>query len=83
VSDEPTPRGRGRPKLGEPTQVRLDPDTKRLYRMLGGGELTAGLREAMRLMLAAGLVVDPEAPPVAPKRRGRRPAVKATPPEQS
>lgn len=72
----PAPRGRGRPKLGEPTNVRLDADTKRLYRLLGGGELSAGLREAMRLLLAAGLVVDPEAPPAPAKRRGR-PAVKA------
>jgi len=74
---EAAPRGRGRPRLGEPTQVRLDADTKRLYRMIGGGELTAGLRQAMRMLLDAGLVVDPEAPPPVPKRRGRRPAAKA------
>jgi len=44
------PRGRGRPAIGARRQVVLDDQTVATLTALGGGNLSAGIREAARLI---------------------------------
>lgn len=59
--DQPptTPRARGRPSIGKPTNVRLGDDEEQVALKLGRGSLAAGVREALRLARAT---VEPGAP---------------------
>lgn len=45
-------RGRGRPSIGGRRQVVLDDETVAILQRLGSGNLSAGIREAARLVLA-------------------------------
>lgn len=62
---DPTPRRAGRPRVGSThCSVSLTPDEQAFFRALGGGSLTAGLREAYRrLSGASGAPAAPQASP--------------------
>ncbi len=49
-----TRRGRGRPSTGTRRQVVLDGETVAILQQLGAGNLSAGIREAARLVAAGG-----------------------------
>lgn len=50
---EPVKRGRGRPAIGQPRLVRLSDDDYAAALALGSGNLSAGIREALRLARTA------------------------------
>lgn len=54
-------RGRGRPAIGTRRLVVLDDATVAVLQQLGAGNLSAGIREAARLVAAGTMGVKPAA----------------------